>query len=943
MNFASLPHATYRLQFHKDFRFQDATRLVPYLHGLGISHVYASPIFRATPGSPHGYDVCDHNELNPEVGSEEEFTAFTEALHRHGMGLILDFVPNHMGIAERRNQWWWDVLENGPSSTHARCFDIQWQPLKAALANKVLLPILGDQYGRILAKGELQVRFAEGAFTLHYFDTALPLDPQSTRPVLRRAAELLNPAPDELSSILTGLENLPASTETDEARIIERGREKTIIRDRLARLCSTEPLVSQAVEDALREWNDATSPESCDRLDALLSVQPYRLSFWRVAAEEINYRRFFDINTLAAIRVEVPEVFDATHRLLLRLVAEGKANGVRIDHIDGLALPLSYLKRLREAMAEAVEGGREPYLIVEKILGRGETLPPGWPIHGTTGYEFASQVLNVLVDPSAERAMTDCYDKSIGMRLTFREVTYRGKRLIMEVAMASEVNMLGILLSRLAESHRWYRDFTVNSLTAAVREIIACFPVYRSYVVPGEPASDADVRMISLAISQARRRNPALERSVFEFLRHVLLPAAEESHPVDETLRREFVLKFQQCTGPIMAKGVEDTAFYVYNRHVALNEVGGNPGFYGSTVEAFHKQCLARQADYPHCMLATSTHDTKRSEDVRARIAALSEIPQEWSSAVRRWRVINRKFRTEIDGELAPDDNEEFLLYQTLLGSWPLHPLTAEGLQEYIGRIQDYMIKALHEAKVNSSWIEPNERWDNAVKAFVASILTPQRTHRFTAAFEPQAARIAELGAMNSLAQTVLKLTQPGVPDTYQGTELWDFSLVDPDNRRPVDYQHRQNLLGQLDAPPQELLTRWRDGRIKLAILQRLLQHRRDNPDIFARGSYEPLQAEGQLADHCVAFERKWQSDTLLVIVPRLTARLGSPPISLRWLDTVLIPSNSASAWRNILTGAELGPTERLPLAELLKDWPVAVLTTARPDPLPRPASTVGD
>ena len=923
MNRLSLPQSTYRLQFHDHFRFQDATRLVPYLHSLGISHVYASPIFRASPGSQHGYDISDHNELNPEVGSEAEFDAFTTALHEHGMGLVLDFVPNHMGIAERRNQWWWDVLENGPSSSFARYFDIQWHPLKAALENKVLLPILGDQYGRVLENGEFRVCCAEGAFTLQYHETTLPLDPQSSRPILRRAVELADPAPDELASILTALDNLPSRTETEAAKIIERRREKIIIRERLARLQESDPAVSKALELALREWNDPADPQSFDRLDALLSAQPYRLSFWRVAAEEINYRRFFDINTLAAICVELPEVFDATHHLLLQLVAQGKVNGVRIDHIDGLALPLAYLQRLRECMAGAT--GEQPYLVVEKILGRGESLPPGWPIHGTTGYEFAAQVLNVLIDPAAERLMTDIYEKSIGMKLNYREMTYRSKRLIMEVSMASEINMLGTLLSRLAESHRWYRDFTVNALTAAVREVIACFPVYRSYLVPGQPAEEADERVITLALVQARRRNPALERSVFEFLRHVLLPVPEESHPVDEGLRHDFVLKFQQCTGPIMAKGVEDTAFYVYNRHVALNEVGGNPGMYGASVELFHKQCLARQAEFPHSMLASSTHDTKRSEDVRARIAALSELPQEWSGAVRRWRLMNRKFKTEVDGEQAPDDNEEYLFYQTLLGTWPLHPVTAEGLSEYIVRLQDYMIKALHEAKVNSSWIEPNERWDEAVKAFVAAVLTPQRTHRFSAALAPLASRVAELGAMNSLAQTVLKLTQPGVPDVYQGTELWDFSLVDPDNRRPVDYEQRQSLLGELSGGAGDLLAHWRDGRIKLAIIQTLLRFRRDKPELFAHGSYEPLLAQGTLHEHCITFERKLAGEILLVIVPRLTARLGSPPVALNWLDTCLVPSESR-CWKNLLTGAEHPPAATLLLAEVLKDWPVAVL-----------------
>ncbi len=918
------PCATYRLQFHEEFRFEDGTALVPYLSSLGISHVYASPIFRASPHSRHGYDICDHNELNPEIGTQADFDAFVETLHQHSMGLILDFVPNHMGIAEQRNPWWWDVLENGHASPFARYFDIEWHPLKTAMENKVLLPILGDQYGRILEGGEFQIQFAAGAFTLHYHETVLPLDPQSTRVILRRAAEQMEPVPDELASILTALDNLPSRMESDPARITERGREKGIIRERLARFCTAEPSVNEIVVKTLDEWCDSSAGTAVhDRLDALLSMQAYRLSYWRVAAEEINYRRFFDINTLAAICVELPEVFDATHRLLLQLVAEGKVNGVRIDHIDGLALPLAYLETLRDRLAEA--SGGTPYLVVEKILGKGEALPVEWPIHGTTGYEFAIQALQVLIDPKAEAVLTECYGKATGRRADYREVIYQSKLLIMEASMASEVNMLGILLSRVAESHRWYRDFTVNALTAAVREVIACFPVYRTYLVPGSPVREADIKVIIAALAQARRRNPALERSVFEFLRHVLLPPAEDLHPVDEELRRAFVLKFQQCTSPIMAKGVEDTAFYLYNRHVALNEVGGNPGSHGISVEQFHKQSLVRQTDFPHSMLGLSTHDTKRSEDVRARIAALSELPKEWTGAVRRWSLINRKFKTQVDGEVAPDSNEEFLIYQTLLGSWPLQPPTGRHLQDYIQRVQDYMVKALHEAKVNSSWIEPNERWDEAVKTFVATLLTPDRQHRFLASFEALACRVAGLGMVNSLAQTVLKLTQPGMPDTYQGTETWDLSLVDPDNRRVVNYDHRRELLAA-GGTAAEMLEHWRDGRIKLMIVQRLLQYRRSHPRLFAEGSYEPLVAEGERNDHCIVYERRLEAENLLVVLPRLTGSLGFPPVGDCWFGTHIIPRARPAQWRNILTGSVIFDGSALPLSEVLAEWPVAVL-----------------
>jgi (1->4)-alpha-D-glucan 1-alpha-D-glucosylmutase len=809
---ATIPTATYRLQFHQGFTFRDARALVPYLHELGISHVYASPFFRAMPGSTHGYDICDHNALNPEVGTREDFDALIGELHTHGLGLIADFVPNHMGIAEPQNQWWMDVLENGPSSPFARFFDIDWVPLKRELENKVLLPVLGDQYGRVLERGELRVHFAAGRFWLNYHALKLPLGPRSTRPLLKRTAERFPEPPTELMSILTALEHLPASTETMPEKVVERMREKAVISARLARLCEEEPAVHEAIETTLSELHDANDPTSFDRLDTLISDQPYRLSSWKVAAEEINYRRFFDVNTLAAIRMELPEVFDATHRLLLELIANGAVNGVRIDHIDGLAFPRDYLHTLQSRSAAALgsDDDRPIYLLVEKILGSGEKLRCDWPVHGTTGYEFAKQLTDALIDRTAERPLTDAYNRFVGRQLGFRELIYRSKKLVMQAALASEVNVLGHLLNRLSECNRWYRDFTVNALTAAVREVIACFRVYRTYLVPGEPPTETDQKLINRALAEACRRNPALERTVFDLLRDVLLPPNPNPHPVDEELRRDFVIKFQQCTGPITAKGVEDTAFYQYHRLVALNEVGGEPGEFGAPIETFHRQNEARLAESPHSLLATSTHDTKRSEDVRARLAALSEMPREWTQALRRWHTANRKRRREIAGELAPDHNEETLLYQTLLGSWPLEPLDETTRPSYVQRIQDYMVKALHEAKVNSSWIEPNEAWDNAVREFVARLLEPGPRNRFLATFEPFAARLAPLGAINSLAQTVFKLTSPGVPDFYQGSELWDFSLVDPDNRRPVDYALRRERLDSLPAS----LRRLRSSRI---------------------------------------------------------------------------------------------------------------------------------
>jgi len=586
-------------------------------------------------------------------------------------------------------------------------------------------------------------------------------------------------------------------------------------------------------------------------------------------------------------------------------------------------------ERIPAAIAPAKDAGSEGiYLVVEKILAAGEKLRDGWPIHGTTGYEFANEAVELLVDASAQKPMTESYAKFIGDFPDYREIVYHSKRLVMQVSMASEVNSLGQLLNGLSESNRWYRDFTINALTTAVREVIACFPIYRTYLVPGQPADEADARIILRAIAGARRRNPALERTVFEFLRYVLLPPEENPHPVDEHLRRTFVLKFQQCTGPIAAKGVEDTAFYIYNRFVALNEVGGEPGNFGTTIESFHRKATHRLGAYPHSLLATSTHDTKRSEDVRARLAALSETPKDWAQAARRWQTANRKHKAKIEGEEAPDANEEFLIYQTLLGSWPFTALDEASRPAYVTRIQEYMMKALREAKVNSSWIEPNEAWENATRDFIAKILDPAASSRFLHSFGGFAEKIAQWGAANSLTQTVLKLTLPGVPDFYQGSELWDLSLVDPDNRRPVDFDARRAALSNL-APspaPSGLLDGWRDGRIKLFAIQTLLRFRRDHAALFAEGDYVPVNGSGTFADCCVAFERRSGDQTLLVLAPRLTARIGFPAIGALWQDTKLTPRTTAGTWRDLLTGKRRPAEPGLSVADLLGDLPAAAL-----------------
>ncbi len=852
-----IPSSTYRLQFNRWFTFAQAREIVPYLHALGVTDAYASPYFQASAESLHGYDITDHNKLNPAIGSREDYDSWIANLQAHSMGQVLDFVPNHVGIAEPLNEWWMDVLENGPSSRYAPYFDIDWHPLKSDLHDKVLLPILSDQYGRVLERGELQVCFEEGTFYLFYGNRRLPIAPGTYRFVLQIALQNLAEHREEdfyaeLQSILTALEYLPKRTETDPKRIAERIREKEIIKRRLERRCAEAPQVQRAIEKALAQINgEPGDARSFDALDELLNAQSYRLAYWRVAAEEINYRRFFDVNDLAAIHVELPKVFDAVHRLTLDLVRNRAVTGLRIDHRKD------------------------------------------WLAHGTTGYDFGNQVAQLLVDSSAETAITKTFHRFIGHSMPFGHLLYAKKLQVMKLALANDVDVLGNMVDRLSEQNRWYRDFTLEALARAVRETIACFPVYRTYLAPGRPVSDEDRQVVERAIAAAKRRNPAIEESIFNFLRDVLLFRFPENLGAEaRAAHTHFVLKFQQTTGPIMAKGLEDTVFYIYNRLAALNEVGGEPQQFGLSIDAFHERNLDRQRNWPATLLATSTHDTKRSEDARARIVAISEIPELWRQSLRRWRATNRRWKRTINDAEAPDANEEYLLYQTLLGTWPIQDSgepEAAATAEYIGRIQVYMAKALHEAKLNTSWIQPNEEWDAAMHDFVAKILDSSPRNKFLPVFLPVAQEIARLGAINSLTQTLLKLTSPGVPDIYQGNEIWDYSLVDPDNRRPVDYKRRRELLEALPAAtPDELIRSWPDGRIKMFLTQRVLQFRRKHADLFHRGKYLPLGANGTFAECCVSFVRELAGKWIVVVVPRLSSRIGFPPTGERWKDTTL-------------------------------------------------------
>ena len=989
----AVPTATYRLQFHAGFRFRDARAILPYLEKLGVTDCYASPYLKAAPGSTHGYDITDHSQLNPEIGDDEEHAAFLAELRERGMGLILDVVPNHMGILGNENPWWNDVMENGQASIFASHFDIDWfAPTRPENRGRILMPILGDLYGRILERGELRLGRSEGAFHVDYHDHRFPVDPQTYQVILESALPAVvgalgeeDPAALEYQSILTATRNLPAHTETEAERVAERNREKEIVKRRLADLLRDHPDVAAAVDAAVEILNGSPGdPRSFDALDALLESQPYRLAFWRVATDEINYRRFFDINALAALRADREEVFRATHRLIFDILVRQGATGLRIDHPDGLLDPLEYLQRLQEALvlktaarrheesgdaervswdelepilrelltaASAAEPNKPPslYVVVEKILAFDEALPEEWPTHGTSGYDALNRINGLFVDPASAARFSRGYDQLIDNPTPYRDIVFESKELIMDASLSSELHVLSHQLERIALRDRLSRDFTLNALRGALREVIAAFPVYRSYITENH-VGPHDRDLVNRAIRQATRRNPLIGRAIFDFQRKVLLerPEVPEDLPENEPAWADFAGRFQQVTSPVTAKGIEDTTFYIYNRLISLNEVGGEPNRFGASRDSLHKWSAARAGRFPFAMTTLSTHDTKRSEDVRARINVLSEIPDDWFDAFTRWADLNARHRTQIDETAAPDRNEEYLLYQTLLGAWPIEEMDEAGWAEFRDRIRGYMGKAIHEAKVHTSWQNPLEEYDQAVDQFVVNILDPENNAAFINDFLAFQRRIRRHGRLNGLSQTLLKLTMPGVPDTYQGTELWDFSLVDPDNRRPVDYDHRRAMLDELDrrfqeagddraALARELAESPIDGRSKLYTVWRALQARKRSPELFAAGEYIPAPAFGEHEASLFAFRRVLGDESAVVAVPRLSVRLnyeGEFPLGeAAWSGSgIRLPGvKPGTRYQNVHTGAVISAVDRdgeavLPAAQLFADFPVALL-----------------
>jgi (1->4)-alpha-D-glucan 1-alpha-D-glucosylmutase len=949
-----IPSGTYRLQLHRDFNFKDAMALVGYLHDLGITDCYLSPITQARAGSIHGYDVINHGVLNPELGTEDDFRKFTEMLHERAMGIVQDIVPNHMWIGGAANQWWNEVLENGPSSPYAEFFDVDWNPPKHDLINKILLPVLGEQYGKVLENKEIQIAYdnGSGTFQARYFEHTFPLAPRSLEWILRPAlraltAKLGDSDPDvlELESILNAVEHLPERTESDLKKVRERRREIPVIRRRISDLYEKSVDVRDAIEDSLEELNGVKdNPRSFDRLENLLADQAYRLSFWKVASDEINYRRFFDINELAAIRMEDRAVFDATHKMILKLIGDGLINGLRIDHVDGLLDPLQYLQRLQRRAAEILPGGvgdaKAPlYIVVEKILGEHEKLQP-WPVSGTTGYEFMNLIGRLFVATENQRRFRDLYASFIGERLNFRDIVYESKKLIIQTAMSGEMAVLSRRLDRISEQHRWSRDFTLNGLEAALEEVIACFPVYRSYVRPETgKVDDSDRQHIITAIRRAKRRNPTVSESIYDFIASVLLL----EHPVgisdtERTERGEFVLRFQQLTSPVMAKGFEDTALYRHYPLASLNEVGGEPDAFGISLDAFHEWNRERLAQWPDAMSAGSTHDTKRGEDTRARIAVLSEIPDQWEQAIKRWYQMNSGARKNIEDLEVPDPNEEYLLYQTLVGIWPDAPMDEQQREVFIKRVQSYMEKALKEAKIHTSWMNANEEHDRALSEFLATILKDGT--EFVADLAKFEGRIARAGMLNSLSQTILKIAAPGVPDFYQGSELWALHLVDPDNRSPVDYARRCAMLKQIREAARrdpvgttcQLLNDMRSGAIKMHLINRAMEFRRDHSELFMRGDYMPLKVSGPRANHVVAFARALEGKRVIVLCGRFFVQLPeSPPLPVdpkAWVDTFIeLEQGASSSVTDLITGRSVSiAAGRIAIDQAFAQMPVAML-----------------
>lgn len=952
-----IPTSTYRLQLNKGFKFCDAKALIGYFKMLGIKDIYASPILKAKKGSKHGYDIVDYSLLNPEIGTEEELGELADALKQNEMGLILDIVPNHMCINDEENRWWWSLLENGRNSPFASYFDIDWSPPKIELVNKVLLPVLEEPFGLAIDHNKVQIELLDGSFVFKCPMT-LPVNPKTwniiLEPVIENTGRTLGEEDRhiiELKSILYEVKHLPGTNETEPKLIEERQIEKEIIKKRLSSLLKESDTIRKELESVLEEINGGSGDFSF--LEAILKDQPYRLSYWRVANEEINYRRFFDVNELAGVRTEIPEVFFATHEVVLKLISKGWITGFRIDHVDGLLDPEQYFIDLQNACHDSLpqEKGKKSsletpfYLVIEKILSGSEALSTNWKVHGTTGYDFLNLLNGIFVKTEAfdqihsfYRRFTEDYEK-------ISSTIYGAKKFILFIGMPAELHVLARHLDKISEQHRWSRDFTRETLLTALRNVIASFPVYRSYIrTESKTFHETDKQYVRTAIRNAKKFNPAMSPSVFDFIQSVLLLEHPPELKAEQIkVRENFVMRFQQMTGPVMAKGLEDTAFYRTYPLLSLNEVGGSPGNFGTSVEKFHDENSARQQRFPHALLATSTHDTKRSEDVRARINVLSELPQAWEEAVLRWNFLNAHAKEECDDEIVPGHHVEYLIYQTLIGSWPTElkilPFDPTIFKSYVERLAANIQKAQKEAKINTSWVNPNEAYESSLDHFLKAILNPDLSFKFLEDFLKFIPKIIRCGMYNSLSQVLLKTTSPGVPDFYQGCELWNYTMVDPDNRRGVDFNLRKKLLQEVVSASKDpipflnnALSYPDDSKSKLYITWKTLQFRNQNAALFANGNYGPINIQGEKAHHVIAFSRSLGSDSAISIAGRFFSDLEDSltmPIGVQWEGTfAYIPKGN---YIEVFTGKEISTVNgELPLRELFSNLPLALLKKSK-------------
>jgi (1->4)-alpha-D-glucan 1-alpha-D-glucosylmutase len=857
----AIPIATYRLQLTANFDFDAAAAIVPYLKALGITHLYASPFMKARKGSTHGYDIVDHSQINPELGGDAGFERLSRALAQHDLGLILDFVPNHVGVHFADNPWWLDVLEWGPASPHAVSFDIDWDLLPYRARGGVLLPIIGSSYGRALENGEIELRYdpGEGSFSAWYFEHRLPIAPERYSEILRG---VVREAGAEDSAAGQGI--LELASRYKGFRHPNR-KEAPAFKAELKAIPGGADIIARGLR-AYRAGPDRAAQISA--LHHLLERQHYKLGHWRLASSDINYRRFFDVNTLAGLRVEDAGTFDAIHRLVEKLIAEGRLQGLRLDHIDGLRDPAQYFQRLRRLILKAQGKAAKPfYMVIEKILGEHEKLHPFAGVHGTTGYEWLNVITQVLVDDSGLDPLDEVWRQISNLPPKLEPILKHAKRRVLETLLASEFTVLARLLARIASGHYSTRDYSADSLRQALELYVLHFPVYRTYLTSAGPTVH-DRKLISDTIEKARADWFAADEGIFEFLRDTLtMDLIKPGGPAHSAPRlRRFALKVQQFTGPMMAKSLEDTTFYRYHRLLALNEVGGDPSARALPVETFHRAMTMRAKQWPHGMTATATHDTKRGEDARARLAALAEIPGEWTSAIARWKILNAPHLV-IDGPMrAPSATFEYMLYQALLGAWP----SGQPDDKFLERMQAYALKAAREGKQETSWLNPNQAYEAGLRTFIERILDRPVSAEFLNSLETLAQRVSLLGALNSLSQVTLKATMPGVPDFYQGTEFWDLSLVDPDNRRPVDFAERAAVLAAVESPDWKSLTQnWPNGHLKLAWTRSLLKLRTELADVFTQGGYQPLEVTGPHRAHIIAFARRHGREAAIVAVAK--------------------------------------------------------------------------